>query len=449
MIDPTNARRAAIAAIHDAVVAYPDIPADTLEPYLAQMSRLPGAAEQRGKAVALHRTVLQRWLTLTFLLNAGSRNPVEKFEPPVQAALLVGAAELLFFDSPAFAVIDETVEACRAMNRLKAVGLVNALLRRIAELKGEPREEDHDAGRAENVVWQPSTDTIPDAAGHALRLTQAVLPDTSNLVRHLSVATSHPRPLVRRWVEEHGEAAAQSMLQSGLRVPSVFAVDEQNASTRWGGSMAELSAWLDADPLRRVQDPASTRAVAATDGFKPGFILDLCAGRGTKTRQLLVTHPDARVVAWDPDHARRADLFTLREALQAKAGRELGVWQPRGDERFDLILLDVPCSNTGVLARRPEARYRWNPDRLGSLVEIQREIIDRALGLIAPGGVLVYSTCSVDAEENGDQAAWAVDLAKRRGLGGVEVVAESQLLPGGTGENAHDGSYHAVVRVGV
>ncbi len=443
MLDDTTPRLAAIRAVIDAVAAFPDIPADTLTPHL---DALPD--QNRGKAVALHRTVLQRWLTLTALLNHGSKSPVEKFEAPVQAVLLVGAAELLFFDSPGYAVIDESVEASRSLNRLKALGLINALLRRVDELV-ESRSD---------RPWQPEPHQIPDGGG-AVELCEPVLPPTTNLMRHLAVATSHPRPLVRQWIAGHGPDAATQICLAGIATPGTHAVDEHGNSQRWQESNAALRDWLARHPLRRVQDPASTQAItsAKEQNLSPATILDLCAGRGTKTKQLSGEFSEARVVAWDPDDARRSDLLQLQNQMDDR----LAVREPKAGEAFDLVLLDVPCSNTGVLARRPEARYRWNADRLASLLELQREILQRGWQHTADGGYLLYSTCSVNSAENADQARWLLDAASVQGGPPTALVYEQQWLPrpgflgtndaseaGSPAGGGHDGSYHALIRRG-
>ncbi|MEM9753924.1 MAG: transcription antitermination factor NusB, partial [Planctomycetota bacterium] len=414
-----------------AVLPYPDVPPDTLATHL---EGLP--AEARPKAVALHRSVMQRWLTLTFLLNRGVKhgtNPVEKFEAPVLACLLVGAAELLLFDEPSYAVIDEMVARCRAMNRLKATGLVNALLRRFAELIAE-----HLPGQA----WAPGADRLPDGAGGTIRLAESALPEPGNAVRHLAVAGGLPRPVVRRFVEDHGEEHAARIVEAGLRTPGVFIAEGAGRPALWSGD--DLPGWLSVDWRRRVQDPAASLAVASLAEFRPMRLLDLCAGRGTKTRQFLAAFPNADAVAWDPAQDRRRDLRTLRDLI---GGDRLAVREPGPAERFDVVLLDVPCSNTGVLGRRPEARYRWSPDNLDALAGLQRDILRRGFRHVREGGVLLYTTCSIDTAENQHQVAWLTDQSRGAGQA-CELLREHLQLPAGYGPAATDGSYHAVIRIG-
>lgn len=433
---PKDARDAAIRAAIDAILAYPQVPPDTLGDYLGSL-----AGEQKPKAVALHRSVMQRWLTLTYLLNLGIKrgtNPVEQFEAPVLACLLVGGAELLLFDEPAYAVIDEMVAKCRAMNRLKATGLVNALLRRFAELVGERRPEQ---------AWTPGEDRLPDGLGGTVVLREAVLPGIDHPVRHLAVAGGLPRPVMRRFVEEHGDQAAADIAASCVRTPGVFVSEGEDRPRPWAAEEGDLAAWLAVDWRRRVQDPAAWLAVdalaASQRPARARKILDLCAGRGTKTKQLLASLPEATVVAWDPDPNRRGDLRTLRNTV----GKDrVALREPIEGETFDAVLLDVPCSNTGVLGRRPEARFRWSEAGVESLVDLQRDIVRRGLRHTGEGGRLVYTTCSIDAVENRDQARWIVEHAGKTGIKAT-LEREHLQLPQGHGPQATDGSYHAVIRV--
>jgi 16S rRNA (cytosine967-C5)-methyltransferase len=146
--------------------------------------------------------------------------------------------------------------------------------------------------------------------------------------------------------------------------------------------------------------------VAATDELAPDLIVEVCAGRGTKTRQLAQVHPQARIVASDASPHRLAG---LRE-LFGGHDRVLVV-EPDGlleyAGRADLVVVDPPCSNTAVLARRVEAKYRFGPTTLRQLEELQRQITADAIRLLARSGILLYSTCSLEPQENERQIEWA------------------------------------------
>jgi 16S rRNA (cytosine967-C5)-methyltransferase len=208
----------------------------------------------------------------------------------------------------------------------------------------------------------------------------------------------------------------------------------------WQGEAQRLARLLDENPRRRVQDPASTQPIQSTQDLRAKLVIDFCAGRGTKTRQLLALHPQARVVATDPEPTRLADLEHLAEMdpnVQAiEAGR-------MGPERFgagaDLLVLDVPCSNTAVLARRPEARYRFGDSAQNSVIELQRRIVEDAQRYLKPGGFLLYCTCSLQRAENEEQATW---IAQR--FPQLRPLSSHLTLPGGQEETYHDGSFSAL-----
>jgi 16S rRNA (cytosine967-C5)-methyltransferase len=193
-----------------------------------------------------------------------------------------------------------------------------------------------------------------------------------------------------------------------------------------------------------VQDPAAREAVRLLD-VRPGArVLDACAAPGGKLLQLATAMGgEGRLVAMDVHEDR---LEPLRQNLRRTGQGWVTVC--RGDARreealraagapFDRVLLDVPCSNTGVLRRRADARWRFSPERLQALVRTQRALLDAASLALAPGGRLVYSTCSLEPEENGEQiAAWAADHPD------FECRDERTVWPtdGGT-----DGAYAAVL----
>lgn len=209
----------------------------------------------------------------------------------------------------------------------------------------------------------------------------------------------------------------------------------------WRGSHDELVQFLAGHPARRVQDPASAMAVQAVSGFAATSCVDYCAGRGTKTHQLALQFPQASVLATDADIQRLAVLrkaFTEHPTVIVVGPEQVeSVCSPGS---VDLLLLDVPCTNSGVLGRRPEARYRFNGTTLKSLVDLQRAIIRRASGLLRPGGHLLYSTCSLESQENQDQVQWIAQEL------GAAQVSESLTLPAGEGVAYHGGGYYALLR---
>ena len=172
-------------------------------------------------------------------------------------------------------------------------------------------------------------------------------------------------------------------------------------------------------------------------------ILDACAGRGTKTRQLRSLHPEAEIVAAEVDLGR---LEILRRSMSGDRLTRVVRWDQLGAETepFALIVLDVPCSNTGVLSRRVEARCRGDEETLDELVDVQRQIVADTLRRLAPGGHVLYITCSLEPDENVRQVEWIAHWHR------MDVVTQTVSMPaGGPGSPDHthtDGGGHALLR---
>ena len=418
-------------------------------PDLTPVSHEFAELEGRDQRLATHivRLALQRWLTLEHLLDQFCRPRFARLEPSLRGVLLSAAAQIVFMDrQPAHAVVGESVELARSLVRPAAAGLVNAVLRRLSELVVHPFDTE---------PWSAAEDRLPLASG-SVRLVKPCLPPTQDWPRHLSIATSHPIDLVESWRGNFGgHRALQLCLHDIQAPPTVVAVEqgwersgepaacaahEQEGFVVWEGTSPELSAFVAAHPDRRVQDPGTARAVRASALIaQPRRILDFCAGRGTKTAQLASVFREARIVATEVNPQRQ-------EALRRRfAGSDrVVVVEPEqavaGHERFDLVLLDVPCSNTAVLGRRPEARYRMRPRTVRSLVDLQRRIARQAVPLAEADGLVVYSTCSLEQGENAAQLFW---LSENLGL----QCLESQMhFPSGSGRTYSDGCFYAVMR---
>jgi len=226
---------------------------------------------------------------------------------------------------------------------------------------------------------------------------------------------------------------AADVAAHGTFTPLTTVFDETGRGFAWQDE--SLADWLAAHPLRRVQDAGSAEPLGLTASLHPRTIIDYCAGRGTKTRQACAMHPEAKVLAHDVDDDRLTALRDVVDRIDHAAMLDDSVMG------CDLLVLDVPCSNSGTFARRPEARYRFNERTLQSLVTLQRRIMDGAAGLVGSGGYVLYATCSLEPEENAEQARY---LAER--CGGA-VAAEKLTLPAGPGEAYRDGSYAALVTV--
>ncbi len=293
------------------------------------------------------------------------------------AALLAGACQLLLMPSVAdYAAVNETVEAAKLASRQTA-GLVNAVLRNLQ------------------------------------RQRETLLADLAR--QPLGVRLSHPDALLTRWLKRFGaeetaalcawnNTPAETTLAYPPGAPAPF------VPLPHGTRVESLPDFAEGGFI--VQDPATQAALDLLD-VRPGQrVLDACAAPGGKTVQLAwrmgpPAGPDHQLVALDLYEDRlatlRANLARTRQTwVEVRQGdlteNPQAALAPFGP--FDRILLDAPCSNTGVLRRRPDARWRWTTKRMRALAETQARMLESCLALLAPGGRLVYSTCSLEHEEN-------------------------------------------------
>jgi len=183
--------------------------------------------------------------------------------------------------------------------------------------------------------------------------------------------------------------------------------------------------------------------VQATSQLQPTCIIDVCAGKGTKTKQSAHLHPQARVITSDIDRTRFAALQLACATLEQITVIEFDQL-PTFAGRADLLILDVPCSNTGVLARRPEAKYRFNPASLTDLVHLQQQIITSALPLLAERGCILYSTCSIEPAENEQQSHWISEQFGFHLLNDALTLPTGQ--PGDSATHYRDGGYYALLQ---
>lgn len=411
-----------------------------------------GSLDRRDAALAraIDHAVSRHWLTLSAVLDSRLNQPWEGLQAELQAVLLVGAAQLLLLERvPDHAVINEAVQWTKTNVRQKAGGLVNAVLRRVAGLRRE-------VITLEDVAAELPRNVLPLHDGRAWVLGEDVF-DTDPAKR-LAQQTSHNYELIGHWMRHHGREgtrrlAMHSLVQGPIIVTGLderrLGADEEKLELHdtpgfwvYTGAREGLDGLLAGHAFGRVQDPGTAMAVTLTGGLKPRLIVDYCAGRGTKTMQLAQLHPEARIVATDVDAARFA---VLRETFAGHERVEVvpfgGIGRYRG--QADLLVLDVPCSNTGVLGRRVEAKYRFTARSLEAVCGVQRQIIADALSLLGSNGRLLYSTCSVEQEENAQQARWIEQWHPLRIVDEVQRLPRG--LPGDSLGSYADGGYAALL----
>lgn len=441
MAEGDLARAAVMTALTRQLNNYPDLSLNVLD-----LSRLD--ERDAAFAVALYDAVVRRWLTLAYLIERHLKRPDEPPPPKPMAALMAGAAQILILDKvPVHAAVDTSVEWIKTNGTPGAAKLVNAVLREIAELIPE-------TGKERRPAYADALDELPMPDGTALVLSRSVLP-TDPLSR-LAVATSTPIDLLRSWSKHRSMREARRLALHGMVSPPTILntahataalpaeCSPHNAPGHhvWTGTHEALSALLKERRDIWVQDPASSLAVSSAADLRPSLVVDACAGMGTKTRQLCATFPNAKIIAADVDLVRVKSLHKSVDPDRVTVVPYQSLTDFAG--KADLVLLDVPCSNTGVLARRVEARYRFDRPHLESLAATQRQIIADSIRLLNRGGAVLYSTCSLDPSENQDQVKWTSRWH------GLKPEREHDRLPEGMPgegpERYSDGSFAALLR---
>ena len=314
----------------------------------------------------------------------------------LEALLYVGAAQILYMpDVPDFAAVSETVDAAKGCENPSIAKVVNGVLRNVIRRREEFEK------------------MIADAP--------------------LEERESFPTALVRRWERRFGTENA-ARLCAWHNTPAETFIARRDGSfvkLERGQRVEDVAGYADGDFI--VQDPGTCLAVELLDPKEGERVLDACAAPGGKTVQ--IAWRGASVVACEVNPKRRR---RLEENLaRLKLGVEVIPELP-ASQTFDKVLVDAPCSNTGVLRRRPDARWNWNGEKLAALVKLQSEILDACASRVAPGGVLVYSTCSNEPEENEAQVA---ALLARHPDFSLEESRESIPFESGT-----DGAFAARLR---
>jgi len=351
------------------------------------------STEDRNLATALVMGVLRWQIALDARLAKLVARPDQRLAEPVALALRMGVFQLLHLDRiPAHAVLNESVEICRAAGQPHAAGMVNAVLRKLAASKPTSQNRDPSTGSGQVV-------------GHPVRGVPLFETTTAFAER-----LGHPLWLVERWVAAYGREAALAICEYDQREPASggLFVEESAASVETAPQMDDGS--------RLVAELAAAAMPIATG--RAARVWDCCAAPGGKTlvlarrlnphlkNEMWGTH-GAEILATDGSAKRLAQMTArLRRYAYAERVRCAAMdaaAAPPEDEReakFDLILCDVPCSGTGTLARNPEIRHRLRVEELARQSARQRAILTGALGRLAAGGRLVYSTCSLEPEEN-------------------------------------------------
>jgi 16S rRNA (cytosine967-C5)-methyltransferase len=335
----------------------------------------------------------------SFLLTKTLPKGPQSLPPPLRRKMELTACRILFEErTPKAVIASRTVEEVKSEYGAKLAGLTNAVLRRLIN---------------DPPAW-PDLNTDPAA--------------------YLAASTSHPEWIIKRWLErwDFNQVLAQGQwdnlrpaiwlrwnrLRGDLdKAREVITENELDVQTdlrfegffRLGGSFFPVAARIVASGEFQVQDPSASLAVRLLDPRPNQDIVDLCAAPGGKTTLIAeMSGPEARQIAVDLSAPRLASLQPSFRRLGLTGIKTVAqdarsfAQNPANQNRYDRVLLDVPCSGFGVFGRRADLRWRRQPHDLPDLVALQRELIRAASQCVKPGGILVYSTCSIEPEENQD-----------------------------------------------
>ena len=384
-----NAREAAQRALHAVVL-------DGRSLNEALPATLSQIAEQRDRAFAQELVYgVLRWMPrLEFMLGTLMQRPLRSRDRDVQLLLLTGLYQLLYTRVPPHAAVSETIDGCTGLGKPWAGALANAVLRRLSrERDAIERLAERDlAGRYAHPAW------MIDAV-------RAAWPEEWQAV--LDAANEHP-PMTLRVNRRHGDAQRFLARLAAAGIPAtpcrhatdgVVLARPTDPVILPGFAEGEFS----------VQDAAAQLAAPLLDAPPGARILDACAAPGGKTAHLLERDPQARVTAVDSSAERlglvRSSLDRLgldARLVAADAGAPTDWWD---GTPFDRILLDAPCTATGVIRRHPDIKHHRRAADTARLREIQARLLDALWPLLTRGGLLLYATCSILPVENAQQIA--------------------------------------------
>ncbi len=395
---------------------------------LAVKKHLKGLEEQKRRfAAALVYTTLENLLRIDYVIDYFAKaNRIHRY---VRNVLRIGVCQLMFFESvPVSAAVNESVKMIAASKKRQLKGFVNAVLRNVAEHLGE--------------VAYPAREQDP--AGF------------------LSIMYSYPRWIAQMYIKEYGFDFAWEMLSyhkpeayTSIRINHLKA-DKESLQRKLEGRglhfipgqyvsdclyIKNISSVDELDLYRKglltVQGESSMLVCRAADVQPGDRVLDVCAAPGGKTAYLAERQP-AYLQAWDL-HEHRVQLmqenFTRLGVNAEVMVQDATVLRKDAIKQFDVVLVDAPCSALGLLYRKPDIKFSKTDEDLQEIVQTQKNILKVCAEYVKPGGTLIYSTCTINRQENEENFQWFLqkcsDFEADGLLGGLPEQLIGRVKAGG------------------
>jgi len=466
------------------------------------LNNLLDQTSEKQRATDLVFGTIRNRSAIDTVIAAFSSRPTERIPPRLLSILRIAAYELIYRpETPGYSIVNEAVKNAKELLGKKQVGFVNAVLRNVTR---------HTANRQAQLCDAAVRTTLPQTLATGCEFDTPIVPDPQiRPADYLSAAFSLPKWLIADWLGEFGFERTRQICFASNRRPSIYIrtnplrttagdlaqkLHEQHVDfetvppdilresriehrvssiehrvssmirIKSAAAVTQLPGFTEG--LFTVQDLAASLAVKMLDP-QPGWkILDLCAAPGVKTTQLAeITAGSAEITATDADSERLKKVkqnitrlgiasVTVLENAQLFEVSKFKILNSKfsGLGPFDAVLLDAPCSNTGVLAKRIEARYRLNPTAIQELTITQSKLLSTAASMTGPRGKICYSTCSIQKAENNELVA---DFLRRNPdfeldsetliLPSAEIPAQDPYRKAGPAGFDHDGAYVAIL----
>ncbi len=427
------------------------------------LNKLLHKTSESQRATDLVFGTIRNQAAINIVIAKSTDCPIDRIPAKVLNIIRIGAYELIYSPAtPDYSIVNEAVETAKAIVGKKQVGFVNAALRQITR---------HITNRQTQLSKVISLRTLPQTPTTGCEFDTDILPDQkSSPADYLSAAFSLPKWLIKDWLDECGIEATRQICFASNRRPSIYIrpntlkITAQKLAEKLHTANINAEVVPDIEMIKikspkeimqlhgfaegefSVQDISAAQVVKLLKPQPDWKILDLCAAPGTKTTQLAeATEDKAQIFATDIDPQRlekvKENIIRLgTKSIKMVEYEQLCQKSKSSIDGFDCILLDVPCSNTGVLAKRVEARYRITPKAIKDLAKTQANLLKTAASMIKPNGRIVYSTCSIQKQEN---SRLIKDFLQTKT--GFELESEQLILPTADAVADHDGSYIAMI----